>query len=208
MPAGTTAEKTVNTAGDIRFNTDDGVFEGYTTVPVTFAGVYSADRQTSVTADTASNELRLNVNGNRAATISSTNFAVNGLILPTVDIQGSSIFGTVTNTDVTISNGTGVVNIEELTFENTKIFNNANDALVFSNNGGFTVLSTTTGVQIPAGGDAARTSVEIGDTRWNTDSQVLETYDGNVYISSAGTTNNITPEEFNDLLFEYTLIFG
>jgi hypothetical protein len=63
-------------------------------------------------------------------------------------------------------------------------------------------------LQLPAGPSANRTSIEVGDTRWNTDTGILETYDGNSYIASAGLSNNITPAEFDDLLFEYTLIFG
>ena len=207
MPNGTTAQKTLSTSGEIRFNTDLGVFEGFTSAPIAFSGIYSADRQTNVTADSTSNELRLNAQGNRVATFRTGNVSLAGTILPNIDINDSTILGTVTDQDITFSNGTGVVNIEELTFENSKIFNNTNSALTFSNTGGFTVLSAD-GLQLPSGPSANRTSIEVGDTRWNTDTGILETYDGNSYIASAGLSNNITPAEFDDLLFEYTLIFG
>ena len=209
LPAGNTVQKTINTSGDIRFNTDDSVFEGFTTVPVSFAGIYSSDRQTSVTANTASNELRLSASGSRAATISTDNFNINGIILPNIDINNSSIEGTLTNTDLTIANGTGLTNVEGITFNGTTIINNLNTPLIFENSGrGYTKLDTTTGVSLPSGPTTEQTSVELGDTRWNTDTQLLETYDGNTYIASAGLTNNITPQEFDDLLLEYTLIFG
>ncbi len=207
MPNGTTAQKTLSTPGEIRFNTDLGVFEGFTSAPIAFSGIYSADRQTNVAADSTSNELRLNAQGNRVATFRTGNVSLAGTILPNIDINDSTILGTVTDQDITFSNGSGVVNIEELTFENSKIFNNTNSALTFSNTGGFTILSAD-GLQLPSGPSADRTNIEVGDTRWNTDTQILETYDGNSYIAAAGLSNNITPAEFDDLLFEYTLIFG
>ena len=125
-------------------------------------------------------------------------------------INNSTIGVSQADTDLTFENGTGVFNIEDITIEDSKIINNTNNALEIKNNssGYYTVLVSNTGVLIPSGPSANRTSVEIGDTRWNTDDQILETFDGNTYIASAGLSNNITPAEFDDLLFEYTLIFG
>ena len=48
----------------------------------------------------------------------------------------------------------------------------------------------------------------VGDTRWNTESVILETWDGEQYITSAGSFTAITPAEFDDLLLEYTLALG
>ena len=210
LPSGTTAQKTVNTRGDIRFNTQTGLFEGFTTVPVAFSGIYSADRLTSVDATKTSNQIVFTQQGVQTASIQPDNFFISGIELPQMSINNSTIGVSQTNTDLTFENGTGVFNIEDITIEDSKIINNTNNALEIKNNssGYYTVLVSNTGVLIPSGPSADRTSVEIGDTRWNTDNQILETFDGNTYIASAGLSNNITPAEFDDLLFEYTLIFG
>jgi hypothetical protein len=44
--------------------------------------------------------------------------------------------------------------------------------------------------------------------RWNTEIEVLETWDGNTYISAAGNAATISAAEMDDLILEYTLIFG
>ena len=210
LPSGTTAQKTVNTQGDIRFNNQTGLFEGFTTVPVAFSGIYSADRLTSVDATSTSNQIVFTQQGVQTASIQPDNFFISGIVLPQMYINNSTIGVSQADTDLTFENGTGVFNIEDITIEDSKIINNTNNALEIKNNssGYYTVLVSNSGVLIPAGPSADRTSVEIGDTRWNTDDQILETFDGNTYIASAGLSNNITPAEFDDLLFEYTLIFG
>jgi len=48
----------------------------------------------------------------------------------------------------------------------------------------------------------------VGDTRYNTDTVVLETWDGDTYITSAGVATAISQQEFDDLLLEYTLALG
>ena len=47
----------------------------------------------------------------------------------------------------------------------------------------------------------------VGDTRWNTDTVVLETWDGEQYVVSAGTAEAIGEAEFEELLLQYTLTF-
>ena len=62
LPKGTTAER-ISTAGNIRFNTDSNSFEGYATDNLFFGGIFSADGQTSVTADETANNILFTVNG-------------------------------------------------------------------------------------------------------------------------------------------------
>ena len=209
LPVGSDVQKTVNTAGDLRFNTDSNLFEGYSVDRISLGGVYSSDRQTNVVATNTSNELQFTVNGSQVASITETNFSINGIITPEIDINGSTIKTTVTNGNLDITTGTANLIVEDLEFQDSSIINNTNNALVLQNQGsGVVKLATSTGVKMPSGPSAQATSVEVGDTRWNTDTQLLETFDGNVYIAAAGLSNNITQQEFDDLLLEYTLIFG
>ena len=208
LPAGDDIDKTINNAGDLRFNTQSGLFEGFSTDRISFSGVYSSNRQTSVAATPTSNQLTFSVNGLQVATVSETNFQLNGVVLPEIDIKGSVLTTTVTNNNLTIDTGTSSLNVNDLEFLDNSIINNANTPLVLQTQGSGIVELHAPGIKIPSGTTAEQTSVEAGDTRWNTESQILETFDGNTYISSAGTANNITPDEFDDLLLEYTLIFG
>ena len=69
----------------------------------------------------------------------------------------------------------------------------------------YLVISGTTGER-PAG--LGKPNPELGDTRWNTTIGVLETWNGTEYISAAGVSAAISQAEFDDLLLEYTIIFG
>jgi len=73
-------------------------------------------------------------------------------------------------------------------------------------------MAGTFGVVVPYGTTAQQpedsTPPQIGDTRWNTDDSQLETWDGTQYVVSTGTQSAITQNEFDDLLLEYTIIFG
>lgn len=62
---------------------------------------------------------------------------------------------------------------------------------------------------IPAGTTAEQpASPEVGTTRWNTDETILEVWDGSTFITAAGSSATISAAEMEDLILEYTLIFG
>ena len=89
------------------------------------------------------------------------------------------------------------------------ILNNSNAALTFKNRLYGAVKFTGNSVVIPYGTSNQRpVSPEIGTARWNTDEAVLEVWDGTQFITSAGTQEVISAAEMDDLILEYTLIFG
>jgi hypothetical protein len=62
---------------------------------------------------------------------------------------------------------------------------------------------------IPAGPDLDRRAFpEVGETRWNTDEEYLECFDGTVWAVSTGGGIEVTSEIMNDLSNVYTLILG
>jgi hypothetical protein len=74
---------------------------------------------------------------------------------------------------------------------------------------GYYQFAGTNAMLIPAGGDSTRpASPEIGDTRWNTDQQYLECFDGSVYVIATGGGIEITTEIMEDLGHAYTLMLG
>ena len=204
------------TPGAIRFNTDDNVFEGTTQNTVTFNGVYSSDRLTSVLAHPTNDTILFTTNSVSAGVIDSTGITLNGLQVDDVFINDSTITTNVSNSDLELTrNGNGEVVLNNISIIGNTIKNNTNKGVVNIVNSGFgyTKFTGTSGVVIPFGGtatqpDPATNPIPVGDTRYNTDTQILETWDGNTYLTSMGPNPPITPAEFNDLLLEYTIIFG
>ena len=204
------------TPGAIRFNTDDNLFEGTTQNTVTFNGVYSSDRLTSVLAHPTNDTILFTANSVSSGVIDSTGITLNGLQVDDVFINDSTITTNVSNSDLELArNGSGEVILNNISIVGNTIKNNTNKGVVnlVSSGFGYTKFTGTSGVVIPFGGtatqpDPATNPIPVGDTRYNTDTQILETWDGNTYLTSMGPNPPITPTAFNDLLLEYTIIFG
>ena len=115
------------------------------------------------------------------------------------------------NDDLILSPDTGVLYVEELKFENSDITNlNTSTPVQFASTGaGYLRFMGTNAVLIPAGDDASRPgSPELGDTRWNTDEQYLECFDGSVYVIATGGGEEVTEELMEELGNVYSLILG
>ena len=62
---------------------------------------------------------------------------------------------------------------------------------------------------IPAGDSSTSPSApELGDTRWNTDEQYLECFDGSVYVIATGGGDEVTEELMEEFGNVYSLILG
>ncbi len=66
---------------------------------------------------------------------------------------------------------------------------------------GYIKFSDTGGLVIPTGNSAERTYAEVGATRWNTELQQLECFDGEIYIVATGPGAVVT----NDLMVELAI---
>ena len=65
------------------------------------------------------------------------------------------------------------------------------------------------GFIIPAGTDLERrASPEVGETRWNTDEDYLECYDGTVWAVSTGGGIEVDVPIMEDLSHAYILMLG
>ena len=203
------ASLTSSTTGDITFNTDTSVFEGfgYTNKRVDLEGVRSSDNNTSLTTD--DNEIQLTVNGittttfDGLSTIETNEFSTNGLIT-----QGTTI-NTTTNVSL-IGNGTGSVLLEDFDFNSNSITYDNGNLTLLSSDSGFVKFKGTGAVRFPIGGNLTRESnPEVGMIRYNTDRGFAEVWDGQSWSSAAGdTTTTVTEEFMNELLDLYTLVFA
>lgn len=114
------------------------------------------------------------------------------------------------NEDFFLSPDTGITDIENTRWQINDITNLSNTAITLAGTGiGYYLFAGTNGMVIPAGTDAERRlSPEVGETRWSTERQYLECYDGTVWAVSTGGGIEVTVEIMEDLGHVYTLILG
>ena len=123
----------------------------------------------------------------------------------------NKISATQSNDDVLLNSHTGIVRVEAITWQNNDITNLLNTPLTLAaTSTGYYTISGTNAMIIPAGSDLQqRASPEVGETRWNTDQQYLECFDGAVWaVSIGGGGDVITPADMEDLSTLYTIVFG
>jgi hypothetical protein len=78
-----------------------------------------------------------------------------------------------------------------------------------STGNGYLQFSGSVGFQLPAGDISERPSAPVtGTTRWNTELDYLECYDGTVWAVSTGGGGEVTEEIAEDFGHRFTLIFG
>jgi hypothetical protein len=190
------------------------VFEGYNDLNkvVSFGGVYSSNRQTSVLAHPTNDTIDLNVLSNQVGYVDSTGLTIHGLSVDDISMQGSTVRTTNSNSDLDlVANGTGKLVLDQIKISQNKFINDTNAPLIFANKGyGKAKFNSSGAFVLPAGTSAERPSFtpEIGMMRWNTEEVVLETWDGNTFVTAAGNAATISEDEMQDLILEYTLIFG
>lgn len=128
----------------------------------------------------------------------------------TLNGSSNTIFGLQSNEDILLNPNTGIVYIERTKWENNYITNLNNTPLTFASTGiGYLRFDGTNALVIPSGTDAERSlTPEVGETRWNTDQQYLECYDGSVWVVSIGSGPVVTQNDMDNLSNIFTLILG
>ena len=211
-PLGTTLERQVVNSG-LRFNSTDNVFEAYSNSNIiSFGGVYSGDRRTSVLAHPTDDSINFKVSAANVGSVTADGIDIHGLDVDDILFDTNKIITNVTNSDLDLSaHGSGKLNLYSTNLYNNTVQNTNAGALSIAQTGyGRVVFNVNSAVAIPFGTDANRKpgATEVGMTRWNTENTILETWDGSTYISAAGNAATISTEEMEDLMLEYTLIFG
>ena len=207
IPVGSTP---LTEQGTIKYNSVSGFFEGKNVETITLSGLYSTDRRTSVLAHPTNNTINLTVNNALVGTVAATGLTIHEIQVGDITLKSNEISTNLINPDLELTApGTGKVAIGDIYITDNIIENSSAGLLTIANTGFGKVKFTGDALAIPAGTTEERPSnPPIGDTRWNTTTSILETWDGGQYISAAGVSAAISETDFNDLLFEYTLIFG
>lgn len=122
----------------------------------------------------------------------------------------NKITGLQSNEDIELLPDTGITFIESTKWQDNTITNLLNTPITFASTGiGYTRFMGTNGFVLPVGTDAERrASPELGETRWNTDQDYLECYDGTVWQISTGGGETVTQQFMEDLGFIYSAILG
>ncbi len=129
----------------------------------------------------------------------------------TLDGVNNKISAIQSNEDILLNPDTGITYIEQTKWEGNDLTNMLNTAVTFASTGiGYTRVMGNNGMIVPAGTDAERRgSPELGETRWNTDQQYLECFDGSVWaVSIGGGGSTVTVSDMDDFSNIYTLILG
>ena len=200
-----------NIQGSIRYNTSTNLFEGYSTGNLSFGGTYSDDRATSLRAHQTNNTIILTANNVVAGTLDATKLSLVGLSDGDVLFDNNLITTTESNSNLELRrNGTGIIEAFDIDLRDKNIINTSNNTLVLGAVGeGYVKFDSTTGLVIPWGNTISRPpSPELGDTRWNTSDDQLETWNGTEWQRSAGTGEDVDANTINELLDLYTIVLG
>jgi len=212
VPKGTIGERN-NSSGDLRFNTEDNVFEGFSGSNITFSGVYSASRNASVTAHPFNNTLLFATEGTQHATIDIAGMNLHGLQVGDILFDENTISTNISNSDLELrTDGTGKLMLDYLEIKGNAITNNTPDeniVLQGSDNTHYVKFAGDLAVKFPSGTTLQRPlNPAIGTTRHNNQLNILETWTGTEWKTSAGDFAAISEEQMDEEAFVQTLIYG
>jgi hypothetical protein len=126
-----------------------------------------------------------------------------------IHLTGQTISTMYSNDPLVLDSATGNVFLERLKINGDNITNLNNSAMTFVQTGlGYALVDDTTAIRIPVGTSAERKFTEVGETRWNTNYQFLECFDGSVYQVATGGGIVITGPIMEELGHLYSLILG
>ena len=217
LPVGTTANRTMTAQGELRFNTTDSVFSGFSSARRTFGGVYSADRLTYARAHPTNNTISFVANSIPTMTVSSDRVILNGLLVDNnFSITGNTLAATPINSDLIVNPSSGITNANDILFENSDITNTTNSVLSLGATGaGYVKFAGQGGIVIPVGVSADRlANPEVGAFRYNPDNAYAEVYDGNPadgqdgWIPLQGVAATLDAAETQDITNLWALIIG
>ena len=211
IPSGTTVNKPSGLTGELRFNTSISRFEGWTnTGPITYGGIFSRNRATSVTA-LETNVLDFTINNTSRMTVDNTGVNLQSLLTGTLLFSGNTI-ASASNSNINLTpNGTGEVVMGDILFTGTTLTNTSpsENTIIQNTASGYVKFNSTTALTIPTGDTTTRpVSPEVGDIRFNTDLSAPEVFNGVAYSTLAGASSNATLAEIQELNEIFAILLG
>jgi hypothetical protein len=214
LARGTTVDRpTANMLfGDMRFNTTDNLFGGYTSERVTFGGVYSADRLTYARVEPISNIITFSSQGTTAAYVDTSKLWLNGLQVDSFNVQ-SNVWSTNNINLLFDPDLNNPVEVDDVQFDDNIIKNLSNNPITLAHTGpqGYVKFEGSIGIVIPAGDDSEREPTpEDGTTRWNTDDGWLEIYYSGTWQLANATSGSAfqSQDDVEEIRYLWTIIIG
>jgi hypothetical protein len=217
IPYSDNTTKVLSALGEIRQNSNLTLYEGYLSsgIAARFNNLYDNDLNTYITAELTvganDNILRFATNGSVRATISSTMLYTSLLEIDNIHIFDNTINNYVSgDTLIFTQNGSGSIQLNDLVFKPNQLQLQTNQSLTMtSTDNGYFKFGGTGGLVIPSGTDLERrTDPIIGETRYNTTSEIIEVFNGTAWDSAVGSASFATPNEVEDSMNTWSIILG
>ena len=192
LPTGGSAARPTAIQGMVRFNSQDGQFEGYDGIAWSgLGGVIDVNQDTKITAENSpgenNDELKFYAGGTLAAVFSANTAAFSGdvtiagnLTIGNQDVDTVSVVADFTSNLVPDADRTYSLGSE------TKNWNKLNvDTL--SSSDGIVKFDGTGAIKLPSANTALRPTGQAGMLRFNSEEGRFEGYDGNIWTGIAGS---------------------
>ena len=218
IPVGTSAQQPgIPTTGMIRYNNTQNRYEGWTgSYWSQLSGVIDQASLTKITPEltpgAGDNTIRFYINGSINTTLDNSKLYTPVVNTNNITVSGNTITTLISGSNINISTpGLGSVVIGNLAIQNNSIVNTVSGAITqFIESGtGYVKIGGVGGVVIPSGTNLQYPQViETGMTRFNTDQQLVEVYNGTSWTSVAGTSAGVTAATATDISITNALLFG
>ena len=220
IPVGSDSTRTLSANGEIRYNTDFNIFEGFQqTNRISFNDIADIDRNTYVQAGSIDDTLYFDVNGVQQARINTTALITDTYYVDNVSFNSNTINNRTSGNDlILLPTGTGNTLINGVGIDSSNTITNfSNQALILKSTGtGYYTFSSAAAIMIPMGLSSERPGTpEIGQVRYNTTFPRLEVYSGdpgqgeNGWVTALGESAGIVDANVIEGLLDFwTLILG
>jgi len=218
LPVGSTSQQPGSPAtGMVRYNNVLNRYEGWSGSYWTqLSGVIDIAGLTKITPEltpgAGDNTIRFYINGSVNTTLDSSKLYTPVVNTNNITISSNTITTLVSGSNINISTpGAGSVVIGNLSIQNNNITNIVSGAVTqfIESGSGYVKIGGTGGVVIPSGTNLQYPAVlETGMTRFNTDQQLVEVYNGVSWTSVAGTSAGVTAATATDISITNALLFG
>jgi hypothetical protein len=190
LPVGTNDE-IIEDVGILRFSSEANVFEGFGDGRISFDGIYSDDRRTSIIANDTNNYIDININAIKVGEINNEGITLHGLQSDSVLINNNEITSSESNADLWIRRkGTGTVTLNNQEyFRNTTWTNPSAGAFeIISGENGYVKAGGTLAAIIGLAGTVITDNVNTLSTGTDISASSLWESDNGVRIAQATTT--------------------
>lgn len=218
IPYSNTTNRVLSANGEIRHNSSNGLFEGFTTGGlIALNGLYDTDRNTYILAESTpganNNVLDFFINGSSKATISSSQgLRTDTFHIDDIRISSNQVQNLNANNELVIGL-TDTTTLNGIAITGNQVVNSLNASLTIASTGpgGFVKFMGGQALVIPSGNTSQRlANAEVGTLRYNNEIGYTEVYGGieNGWLPATGPLSVASQAEVLEIMDYMSLIFG